>query len=85
MESIDYSYYDMLWLGGDMAVSSSLDDITMNHIDSILDVGNENTLWALGNHDYADLTGFRPIRTDLLTTPILKTRLLFWYLIPRIV
>jgi hypothetical protein len=55
VESIDYSYYDMLWLGGDMAVSSSLDDMTMDHIDSILDVGNENTLWALGNHDYADL------------------------------
>ena len=55
VESIDYSYYDMLWLGGDMAVSSSLDDMTMNHLDSILDLGNENTLWALGNHDYADL------------------------------
>ncbi len=55
VESIDYSYYDMLWLGGDMTVSSSLDDTTMAHIDSILDVGNENTLWALGNHDYADL------------------------------
>ncbi len=36
VESIDYSYYDMLWLGGDMAVSSSLDDMTMDHIDSIL-------------------------------------------------
>lgn len=55
VESIDYSYYDMLWLGGDLAVSTSLDDMTMDHIDSILDVGNENTLWALGNHDYADL------------------------------
>jgi hypothetical protein len=55
VENIDYSYYDMLWLGGDMAVSSSLDDMTMDHLDSILDVGNENTLWALGNHDYADL------------------------------
>jgi len=55
VEIIDFNYYDMLWLGGDLAVSSSLDDMTMNHLDSILDLGNENTLWALGNHDYADL------------------------------
>ncbi len=55
VESIDYIYYNMLWLGGDLAVSSSLDDMTMNHLDSILDLGNEHTLWALGNHDYADL------------------------------
>jgi len=54
-ESIDYSFYDMLWLGGDMALSSSLDDVTMEHLDSILDLGNDQTLWALGNHDYADL------------------------------
>lgn len=54
-ESIDYSWYDMLWLGGDMALSSSLDDATMNHLDSILDLGSDQTLWALGNHDYADL------------------------------
>lgn len=54
-ENIDYSFYDMLWLGGDLALSSSLDDMTMDHLDSILDLDNENTLWALGNHDYADL------------------------------
>ena len=54
-ESIDYSFYDMLLLGGDMALSSSLDDMTMEHLDSILDLGNDHTLWALGNHDYADL------------------------------
>lgn len=54
-ESIDYSIYDMLWLGGDMALSTSIDEPTMRHVDSIYDVGNENTLWALGNHDYADL------------------------------
>lgn len=55
IESLNYSIYDMLWLGGDMAVSTSMDDLTMDHVDSILDLGDENTLWALGNHDYADL------------------------------
>lgn len=45
----------MLWLGGDVAFRSSLDDSVMSRIDSILDVSNPNTLWALGNHDYDDL------------------------------
>ena len=27
----------------------------MAHVDSILDLGNPNTLWSLGNHDYWDL------------------------------
>ncbi len=55
VETIDYSKFDMLWLGGDLALLSSEDDETMMHIDSIFDVGSENTLWALGNHDYTDL------------------------------
>lgn len=55
VERLNYSIYDMLWLGGDMALSTSLDDLTMDHVDSILGLGSENTLWALGNHDYADL------------------------------
>ena len=54
-EGIDYSNYDMLWLGGDLAHLTSNDDETMWHVDSIFDIGNTNTLWALGNHDYSDL------------------------------
>lgn len=55
VESLDYSIYDMLWLGGDMAISTSTDDLTMDHVDSFLEIGDENTLWALCNYDYADL------------------------------
>lgn len=55
VEKSDYSFYDMLWLGGDMALATSQDDTVMMHVDSIFNLGNENTLWALGNHDYADL------------------------------
>lgn len=55
VESINYSQFDMLLLGGDLAESTSADDITMNRVDSIFNVGSENTLWALGNHDYSDL------------------------------
>lgn len=55
VESLDYSNYDMLWLGGDLAWSTSMDEMTMMHVDSIFNLGEENTLLALGNHDYADL------------------------------
>ena len=51
-ETIDYSRFDMLWLGGDLAVFTSRDDSTMAYADSIFDLGNERTLWTLGNHDY---------------------------------
>ncbi len=55
VEAMDFSAYDMLWLGGDLAESTSFDDITMNHVDSVFNLGSPNTLWSLGNHDYADL------------------------------
>ena len=54
-EKIDFSKFDMLWLGGDLAHLTSADDATMTRVDSIFNVGNINTLWALGNHDYTDL------------------------------
>ena len=54
VEEIDFSKYDIRLLGGDIAFLSSQDTNTMQHIDNIFDVGNINTLWALGNHDYAN-------------------------------
>ena len=50
-EKIDYSKFDMLWLGGDLAWYTSADDATMEYVDNIFDLSNENTLWAIGNHD----------------------------------
>jgi len=55
VEIIDYSEYDMIWLGGDLAYLTSDDEETMDHVDSIFNLGSLNTLWALGNHDYSDL------------------------------
>lgn len=55
VESIDYSAFNMLWLGGDLAWLTSQDDATLNHVDSIYSLASEHTLWALGNHDYFDL------------------------------
>ena len=51
-EKIDYSDYDMLLLGGDLTIETSKDTNTMVYIDSIYSLSNENTLLALGNHDY---------------------------------
>lgn len=56
VERVDYSEFDMLWLGGDLAYLTSNDDLTMSRVDSIFDIGNPNTLWSLGNHDYSDLS-----------------------------
>jgi hypothetical protein len=55
LKTVDYDDYGMLWLGGDLAHLTSLDDATMTLIDSIFQVGEASTLWALGNHDYTDL------------------------------
>ena len=54
-ESIDYSKYDLLLLGGDLAYLTSENESTMSMIDAVFDLANPNTLWALGNHDYSDL------------------------------
>ncbi|MBO72897.1 MAG: hypothetical protein CMD35_04685 [Flavobacteriales bacterium] len=54
-ETINYKKFDVLMLGGDLAYLSSENNSTMQRIDSVFDVGNPNTLWALGNHDYTDL------------------------------
>lgn len=55
VERVDFNKFEMLWLGGDLAHLTSKDDYTISHIDSIFDIENSNTLWALGNHDYSDL------------------------------
>jgi len=55
IENMNFSSYDMIWLGGDLAYHTSADIETMNHIDSIFHVGQETTLWSIGNHDYTSL------------------------------
>jgi len=55
VERIDFSKFDMLWLGGDLTHLTSIDNPTISHVDSVFDIGNINTLWSLGNHDYSDL------------------------------
>lgn len=51
VETIDYSKYDVLMLGGDLLVSTTTFAAGMEKVDSLFDVGNPNTLWSIGNHD----------------------------------
>jgi len=55
VENIDFSKFDMLWLGGDLANLTSLDNESMEYTNSYFDFSSPNTLWALGNHDYTNL------------------------------
>lgn len=49
---LDFSAYDATLLGGDLATLSFQDGM-IHHLDSIFDFKNEQTLWAVGNHDEA--------------------------------
>ena len=52
---IDFNRFDMLWLGGDLAPSTSSNNMTMDMINNIYNIEDRNTLWSLGNHDYSDV------------------------------
>jgi len=55
LTQVDFSQYDALLLGGDLAANTSINSRPMDSLDRVFDFANENTLWALGNHDYDDL------------------------------
>ena len=48
---IDKARYDRLWLGGDVCSESMLYKSTIEHIDSVFNLGSPKTQWAMGNHD----------------------------------
>jgi hypothetical protein len=54
IEKIDFSKFDLKLLGGDLAYYTSIDRVSMDHLDSIYDLGSANTLWTFGNHDVAN-------------------------------
>jgi len=54
-EKIDYEKFDMVLLGGDLCEESSIEYSTLEYLDGYLDLDSPNTLWALGNHDNANL------------------------------
>ncbi|MGK0389062.1 MAG: hypothetical protein ACI94Y_001798 [Maribacter sp.] len=54
--AIDYSSYDLRLLGGDLANFTSVDALTIASWDDVFDFGDPKTLWALGNHDYTNVS-----------------------------
>jgi len=63
IESIDYSKYRVVMLGGDMMQSSTESWGVMDKIDSVFDISSENTLWTIGNHDDSN-AGMIPMMTN---------------------
>ncbi len=65
IEQLDKSNYKGIWLGGDVCSEALLKYSTVQYIDSLFDLGNPETHWALGNHDarngnwewYSEFTG----------------------------
>jgi calcineurin-like phosphoesterase family protein len=51
-ETLDYSKYDVLMLGGDLVFESTGKPETLEYLDTVFDLSNPHTLWTLGNHDY---------------------------------
>jgi len=54
-EGLDYTRFDGVWLGGDVCSEASLHHSTLQYIDSIFDLSQPTTHWALGNHDARNL------------------------------
>lgn len=55
VESKDFSKYDMLLLGGDLAWNTSGSTECMENVNSHFDLSSINTLWTMGNHDIIDM------------------------------
>jgi hypothetical protein len=51
VEQLDMSHYDGIWLGGDVCSEALLKYSTVKYIDSLFNLADPMTFWALGNHD----------------------------------
>lgn len=51
LERLDFSFYDQVWLGGDVCSRTTEQPETLNYLDSVLDFSNDHVQWTLGNHD----------------------------------
>lgn len=51
LETVDYSRYKGIWLGGDLCSETTRERATIDYLDDIFDLSNEDTHWAVGNHD----------------------------------
>ena len=61
IEKINIDPFDMVLLGGDLCEETSKRYDILEYIDGLFDVKNPNTLWAIGNHDDANLNDVNKI------------------------
>lgn len=86
LEDFDFSGYKGIWLGGDVCSETMLEYATMEYLDSLLNLGNPEVHWAIGNHDarngnwewYEEFTGrntFYAYSENGITRLIMNTNL----------
>lgn len=55
VKKMNLKKYHMLLLGGDLAENSSINQESLESLDSTFNLKNIRTLWAIGNHDDTDI------------------------------
>lgn len=84
IEQLKLQQYEQIWLGGDVCSETTKEFSTIQYLDSIFDLSDPNTHWAVGNHDIrngneewiTDATGrdlFYTHTTDGMTLLVLNT------------
>jgi len=87
LKQLDFSPYAGVWLGGDLTTGTMLTYNSIQYIDTLFDLGNPETHWALGNHDarngnwewYEEFTGrktYYAYTSNNITRIILNTNIL---------
>ncbi len=56
LEKVDYTAFDLLLLGGDLAPHTTERRSTLTYVDSIFGLARTQVHWAPGNHDYMNPT-----------------------------
>jgi hypothetical protein len=51
LELIDFQGFDGIWLGGDVCSQTTAQAATLTYLDSLINLKNPATFWAVGNHD----------------------------------
>ncbi|HHM21713.1 MAG TPA: hypothetical protein ENJ20_06785 [Bacteroidetes bacterium] len=51
IENTPLSFYEQIWLGGDLCSETTREESTLNYLNDLFDLGSSRTHWAVGNHD----------------------------------
>lgn len=89
LETVDFTQFDQIWLGGDVCSATTQSRETLSYLDSLFKL-KEKTYWTWGNHDIkfeneqylVDATGKPDFYTeyrDDLCIMVLNTNYYWWY------